>query len=132
MSDGIIAGGYEPEAIEILKQKVRIGLSPHRSSLLKHRPNAVLSRLSDSLQKGGKYIVLQAKRDYTAPDNEVKEVFGVALSQKRCDVFGFEKGPPHLAHLRLFEKKKTTPYYFPPALVVIFSSTATMLSSQRI
>ena len=34
-------------------------------------------------QKGGKYVVLQGKADYVAPDDEIKEVYGVALSQKR-------------------------------------------------
>jgi len=56
VSDGVIAAGYEPEALEILKSK-----------------------------KGNKYVVLQADRHYQPPINEVKEVFGVALSQRRND-----------------------------------------------
>eukprot|EP00043_Microstomoeca_roanoka_P014504 m.143795 g.143795 ORF g.143795 m.143795 type:complete len:614 (+) comp16026_c0_seq5:1164-3005(+) len=56
VSDGIIAAGYEPEALEILKAK-----------------------------KGGRYLLLEGDVNYTAPQDEVKEVFGVALSQKRND-----------------------------------------------
>lgn len=35
------------------------------------------------MQKGNKYVVLQAKGGYVPPVNEVKEVFGVGLSQRR-------------------------------------------------
>mmetsp|Transcript_11879 Transcript_11879/g.21197 ORF Transcript_11879/g.21197 Transcript_11879/m.21197 type:complete len:614 (+) Transcript_11879:114-1955(+) len=54
VSDGIIAPGYEPEALEILKAK-----------------------------KGGKFIVLQADASYTPPQNEYREVFGMGLMQRR-------------------------------------------------
>ena len=54
VSDGVIAPGYEPAALEILKSK-----------------------------KGGNYIVLQADPDFEPPEVEYKEVFGVAFSQQR-------------------------------------------------
>jgi phosphoribosylaminoimidazolecarboxamide formyltransferase/IMP cyclohydrolase len=54
VSDGVIAPGYEPAALEILKSK-----------------------------KGGNYIVLQADPDFQPPEVEYKEVFGVAFSQQR-------------------------------------------------
>ena len=54
VSDGLIAPGYDSKALEILKAK-----------------------------KGGKYIVLEGDPAYRAPEVEYKEVFGVALSQKR-------------------------------------------------
>eukprot|EP00037_Helgoeca_nana_P012066 m.108902 g.108902 ORF g.108902 m.108902 type:complete len:602 (+) comp21235_c0_seq1:786-2591(+) len=56
VSDGIIARGFEPEALEILKAK-----------------------------KGGKYLVLQGNPDFIPPTDEFKEVYGVAVSQKRND-----------------------------------------------
>lgn len=56
VSDGIIAPGYEPEALEILKQK-----------------------------KKGKYVVLKMDPDYEPPSIETREVFGVVLEQRRND-----------------------------------------------
>jgi len=56
VSDGIIAGGFVPEALEILKAK-----------------------------KGGKYLVLKGNPDFKPPVDEYKEVYGVAVSQKRND-----------------------------------------------
>ena len=56
VSDGLIAPSYSPKALEILKAK-----------------------------KGGSYIVLEADPAYRAPELEYKEVFGVALEQKRND-----------------------------------------------
>lgn len=56
VSDGVIAAGFEPEALEILKSK-----------------------------KGGRYLVLEAVAGYEPPADEVKEVFGAMLSQKRND-----------------------------------------------
>lgn len=56
VSDGVIAAGFEPAALEILKAK-----------------------------KGGKYLVLEANKDFVPPKDEYKEVYGVALSQKRND-----------------------------------------------
>lgn len=62
MADGIIAPGYEPAALEILKAK-----------------------------KGGKFIVLEAKADYEAPAGEFREVYGVGFYQDRnAVVFGTE------------------------------------------
>lgn len=62
MADGIIAPGFEPAALEILKAK-----------------------------KGGKFIVLQAKADYEAPAGEFREVYGVGFYQDRnAVVFGTE------------------------------------------
>ncbi|CAN0539237.1 unnamed protein product, partial [Ectocarpus sp. 12 AP-2014] len=57
VADGIIAPGYEPAALEILKKK-----------------------------KGGKFIVLEAKPDYEAPAGEFREVYGVGFYQDRNSV----------------------------------------------
>ncbi|CAL9730332.1 bifunctional purine biosynthesis protein Ade17p [Monosporozyma unispora] len=54
VSDGIIAPGYEPEALAILQKK-----------------------------KGGKYCVLQIDPNYTPGNVESRQVFGVTLQQKR-------------------------------------------------
>lgn len=56
VSDGLIAPGFEPEALEILKSK-----------------------------KGGNFIVLEANPAYQPPETELKEVYGVVFSQKRND-----------------------------------------------
>ncbi|MCZ6748258.1 MAG: phosphoribosylaminoimidazolecarboxamide formyltransferase [SAR324 cluster bacterium] len=56
VSDGLIAPGFEAGALDILKAK-----------------------------KGGRYIVLEGDPAYRPPEVEVKEVFGVALSQQRND-----------------------------------------------
>lgn len=57
VSDGIIAPGYEPAALEILKAK-----------------------------KGGNFIVLEADADFKLPSLEYREVAGITFSQKRNDV----------------------------------------------
>ena len=57
VSDGIVAPGYTPEALEILKAK-----------------------------KGGKFIILQATPDYHAGEVEYREVYGMTFSQKRNDI----------------------------------------------
>jgi len=57
VSDGIVAPGYEPEALAILSKK-----------------------------KQGKYIILAMDKDYVAPEQETRDVFGVALEQRRNDV----------------------------------------------
>lgn len=56
VSDGVIAPDYDPEALELLKTK-----------------------------KGGKYCVIKMDTDYSAPETETKEVFGIAFTQKRND-----------------------------------------------
>ena len=56
VSDGVIAPGYDGEALELLKTK-----------------------------KGGKYCVIKIDPEYTAPESETKEVFGVSFTQKRND-----------------------------------------------
>lgn len=56
VSDGVIAPGYEPEALEILKRK-----------------------------RGGKYNVVSIDPSYSPQDLERKEVFGVTFEQKRND-----------------------------------------------
>ncbi|MEE8433398.1 MAG: phosphoribosylaminoimidazolecarboxamide formyltransferase [bacterium] len=56
VSDGLIAPGFEPGALDILTAK-----------------------------KGGEYIVLEADPDYTPPEMELKEVFGVVFQQRRND-----------------------------------------------
>lgn len=57
VSDGIIAPGYENEALDILKSK-----------------------------KKGNFIVLQANEDFIAPKVERREIFGLELKQGRSDV----------------------------------------------
>lgn len=52
VSDGVIAPGYSPKALEILAAK-----------------------------RKGSYLVLQADPDYLAPDTETREVFGVRMTQ---------------------------------------------------
>ncbi len=56
VSDGMIAPGYEPEALEILKNK-----------------------------KQGKYAVVQIDPAYEPPATETREVFGVTFEQHRHD-----------------------------------------------
>jgi len=55
VSDGIIAGGYEPAALDILRAK-----------------------------KGGKYIVLQADVNYEPPLDEERTIFGTTFRQRRA------------------------------------------------
>lgn len=57
VSDGVIAPGYEPQALEILKQK-----------------------------KQGRYPVLRIDPGYVPPGSEAREVFGVVFEQKRNDL----------------------------------------------
>ncbi|KAL7498064.1 hypothetical protein ACHAWT_006155 [Skeletonema menzelii] len=57
VSDGIVAPGYSPEALEILKSK-----------------------------KGGKFIVLEAKADFKPDAVEYREVYGMTFCQKRNDI----------------------------------------------
>ena len=54
VSDGIIAPGYSPEALDVLKKK-----------------------------KGGKYCVLQVDPNYVPSEVETRQVFGVSLQQRR-------------------------------------------------
>ncbi len=56
VSDGVIAPGYEPEALEILKNK-----------------------------KQGKYAVVQIDPAYEPPATETREVFGVTFEQRHHD-----------------------------------------------
>ena len=62
VSDGIIAPGYSPEALEVLRKK-----------------------------KGGKYCVLQIDPDYKPAEIETRQVYGVYLQQRRNDA-KIEKG----------------------------------------
>lgn len=57
VSDGVIAPGYDPGALEILKRK-----------------------------KGGAYNVVEIAPDYDPPGSERREVFGVTFEQRRNDV----------------------------------------------
>ncbi|KAI1082785.1 AICARFT/IMPCHase bienzyme [Whalleya microplaca] len=57
VSDGVIAPGYEPAALEILKKK-----------------------------KGGRYLVLQMDPEYTPDTTELRTVYGVNLTQHRNDI----------------------------------------------
>ncbi|ODQ63553.1 AICARFT/IMPCHase bienzyme [Nadsonia fulvescens var. elongata DSM 6958] len=56
VSDGVIAPGYEPEALELLTKK-----------------------------KGGKYCVLQIDPNYCPDNTETRQVYGISLQQKRND-----------------------------------------------
>lgn len=56
VSDGVIAPGYDPEALDILKKK-----------------------------KQGKYAVVQIDSAYEPPMNETRQVFGVSMEQRRND-----------------------------------------------
>ncbi|GAA5957428.1 hypothetical protein JCM3765_001134 [Sporobolomyces pararoseus] len=56
VSDGIIAPGYEPEALDILRKK-----------------------------KGGKYCVLQMDPSYIPSLTETRQVYGISLEQRRND-----------------------------------------------
>lgn len=56
VSDGVIAPGYEPEALAILKDK-----------------------------KGGGYRVIQIDPNYEPPAQEAREIFGLQLEQKHND-----------------------------------------------
>ena len=56
VSDGVIAPGYEPEALAILSKK-----------------------------KGGKYCILQIDPNYVPEAVERRQVYGVTLEQKRND-----------------------------------------------
>ncbi|KAK5681675.1 bifunctional phosphoribosylaminoimidazolecarboxamide formyltransferase/IMP cyclohydrolase [Elasticomyces elasticus] len=56
VSDGVIAPGYQPEALQILSKK-----------------------------KGGKYLVLQMDKSYTPPNQELRTAFGINLVQQRND-----------------------------------------------
>lgn len=56
VSDGVIAPGYSPEALEILKKK-----------------------------KGGKYCILKIDPNFTPDNLESRQVYGITLQQKRND-----------------------------------------------
>ena len=56
VSDGVIAPGYEPEALALLRQK-----------------------------QGGSYRVIQIDPDYEPPETETRDVFGVTFGQRRND-----------------------------------------------
>ncbi|KAL2108413.1 hypothetical protein VUR80DRAFT_3837 [Thermomyces stellatus] len=56
VSDAVIAAGYEPQALEILKKK-----------------------------KGGKYLVLEMDPTYTPPRMESRVIHGITISQPRND-----------------------------------------------
>lgn len=56
VSDGVIAPSYDPEALEILRQK-----------------------------RDGRYVVIEMDPGYEPGEMEVREVFGVSLEQKRND-----------------------------------------------
>lgn len=57
VSDGVIAPGYEVEALEILKKK-----------------------------RNGRYVVIEIDASYEPSDLEVREVFGIHFEQKRNDL----------------------------------------------
>jgi phosphoribosylaminoimidazolecarboxamide formyltransferase / IMP cyclohydrolase len=57
VSDGVIAPGFEPGALEILRTK-----------------------------KKGAYNIVEIDPTYAAPETEIREVFGISFEQKRNDV----------------------------------------------
>jgi phosphoribosylaminoimidazolecarboxamide formyltransferase/IMP cyclohydrolase len=56
VSDGVIAPGYDADALEVLQKK-----------------------------KGGKYCVLQMDANYEPPTIETRQVYGISLQQRRND-----------------------------------------------
>jgi phosphoribosylaminoimidazolecarboxamide formyltransferase / IMP cyclohydrolase len=56
VSDGVIAPGYDADALEVLQKK-----------------------------KGGKYCVLQMDATYEPPAVETRQVYGISLQQRRND-----------------------------------------------
>ena len=56
VSDGIIAPGYDTEALKILAEK-----------------------------KNGKYCILEIDKDYQPPNEEIRQVYGINLCQRRND-----------------------------------------------
>ena len=62
VSDGVIAPGFEPDALEMLKKK-----------------------------RGGRYTILQIDSDYEPPELERRDVFGITFEQHRNSVVpGFD------------------------------------------
>ncbi len=57
VSDGVIAPGFEPEALEILQAK-----------------------------RGGKYGIIEIDPNYVPAEQEARQIFGITLEQKRNDV----------------------------------------------
>lgn len=57
VSDGVIAPGYDPEALEVLSKK-----------------------------KGGKYCVLEIDPNFQPDDIETRQVYGISMQQRRNDV----------------------------------------------
>lgn len=57
VSDGVVAPSYSPEALEILKKK-----------------------------KNGRYLILQMDESYNPTGQELRQVYGVYMSQRRNDV----------------------------------------------
>jgi phosphoribosylaminoimidazolecarboxamide formyltransferase / IMP cyclohydrolase len=57
VSDGVIAPGYDPDALSLLRSK-----------------------------KNGGYVILEMHADYRPPEMEHREVFGITLEQKRNDL----------------------------------------------
>lgn len=57
VSDGVIAPGYTPDALDVLKKK-----------------------------KAGKYCVLEMDPNYAPPELETRQVYGVSLQQRRNDI----------------------------------------------
>jgi hypothetical protein len=84
VSDGVIAAGFEPEALAILKAKVHLPLpipsSPSPPPLLFL---SLFSRSPPDVKKDGNYVVLRADPAFVPLVDECKEVFGMALVQKR-------------------------------------------------
>jgi len=76
VSDGVIAPGYEQDALEILKQK-----------------------------KKGKYIVVEINPDYSPPELERREVFGVWFEQDHNDY----QITPEILKNAVTEEKTITP-----------------------
>src|SRR5437867_4323133 len=73
VSDGIVAPGYEPDALGLLRRKKR-----------------------------GRYLVLEIDPGYEPPEIESRDVFGVALEQRRNDA---PIGPPLLTNVVTHEQR---------------------------
>ena len=71
VSDGIIAPGYEPEALDILKRK-----------------------------KKGSYAILGIDPDYVPEPEETRTVFGITFSQPRCSYIPSDEDLSHIVTRR--------------------------------
>jgi phosphoribosylaminoimidazolecarboxamide formyltransferase/IMP cyclohydrolase len=81
VSDGIIAPGYSPEALEVLKKK-----KAGKYCVLEVRS---LDREENTCTRTAFLLTFHEKKmdpSYTPPEVETRQVYGVSLQQRRNDV----------------------------------------------